>query len=349
VKKSALGFIFGLIFALLLTSLVGESPWHVFSVLFHSSFGSLYDLGLTLFYCTSLIFTGLAVCIPFHAGLFNIGAEGQLTIGAFTMAAIGIALPAIPFPWAYLLALGGGALAAGLWGFIPGWLKARRGSHEVIVTMMFNFIAAGLTSYFVVGVFKNTESQNPETAMVGAGYQLKSWDFLRSLSPDSPLNISLLFALVLAVLVWIFLYKTIWGFELRAVGQNEEAASLAGVRIRKYKVLSMFLGGAIAGLVGLNEILGSAGKFRLGFSADYGFVGIAVALLARNNPLGIILSAFLFGALQKGASDLDLETAHVTRDFAKILQAIIILSVAGFYFLNFSKLKKWVKKWIWKN
>jgi ABC-type uncharacterized transport system permease subunit len=342
--KSTLGFIFGLGLALLLTAMVGENPWHVLMVLVHSSFGSWYDFGLTLFYCTSLIFTGLAVCIPFQAGLFNIGAEGQLTIGAFAMAAVGILFPHLPFPWGYGFALLTGALAAGVWGFIPGWLKAYRGSHEVIITMMLNFIAAGIVSYFVVGYFKNPLSQNPETAMIGPGYQFGDGDLLHRLSPDSPFNISFLFAVALCVLVWIFIYRTTWGFELRAVGQNEEAASFSGISTRKYKMLSLFLGGACAGLVGLNEILGSAGKFRLGFSAEYGFVGIAVALLARNNPLGILVSAFLFGALQKGASDLDIETDHITRDFAKILQAIIILSVAGFYYLNSTKLKMWWHK-----
>ncbi len=342
--RSFLGFSVGLCLALALTALAGENPTHVLSVLLHSSFGSSYDFGLVLFYTTSLIFTGLAVCLPFQAGLFNIGAEGQLTMGALTMAAVGILWPQLGLPWAPLLAVSAGFSVAALWGFIPGWLRASRGSHEVIVTMMFNFIAAGISSYFVVGALKSVESQNPETASVGSGYLFKDFDPLHALSPDSPVNISLVIAIVLAVITWLVLNKSLWGYELKAVGQSPDAASTAGINAKKYKILSMLIAGGFAGLVGMNEILGSAGKFRLGFSPDYGFVGIAVALLARNNPLGIIFSAFLFGALQKGATDLDLETATITRDFAKILQAIIILAVAGFYSVQFLKVKKWIKK-----
>ena len=340
--KSALGFIFGLSVALLLTTFAGESPWHILAILANSAFGSAYDLGIVLFYTTSLIFTGLSVAIAFHAGLFNIGAEGQLTISALTMAATGIIFKDLAFPLAPLLAVFLGLVASSLWGFIAGYLKAKRGSHEVIITMMMNFIAAGISSYFVVGALKNPDSQNPETAPIGAGFLLKDYDFVHRLSPDSPVNISFLFALVFALAMAFFLKKTVWGYELKVVGQSEEAASVAGINPKKYKMLSLTLAGAIAGLVGINEVLGSAGKFKLGFSPDYGFIGIAVALLARNNPIGIILAAFLFGALQKGASDLDLETAVITRDFAKILQAIIILSVVAFYFVD---LKSWIKKW----
>ncbi len=360
ILKSFFGFVVGLSLALTLTALAGENPLHVLVVLMRSSFGSSYDFGLVLFYTTSLVFTGLAVCLPFQAGLFNIGAEGQLTMGALTMAAVGILWPALAFPWAPLLAVLAGVFVAGLWGFIPGWLRASRGSHEVIVTMMFNFIAAGASSYFIVGALKSTDSQNPETASIGAGYLLKNIDPIHGLSPDSPFNSAFLIAILMSFITWLLLNKTVWGYELKAVGLSPEAASTAGINAKKYRILSMILAGGFAGLVGLNEILGSAGKFRLGFSPDYGFMGIAVALLARNNPLGIIFSAFLFGALQKGATDLDLETATITRDFAKILQAIIILSVAGFYAAKFldsssenssvlkvsilTRIKKWLKK-----
>src|SRR5690606_34210803 len=140
-------------------------------------------------------------------------------------------------------------------------------------------------------------------------------------------NISLLFAVLAAFLVWIFLWKTTWGYELRAVGANPDAAERAGISTRKYQVLAMSLAGALAGGVAISEIIAGPGNFRLGFSPDFGFMGIAVALLARNHPLGILFSAFLLGALHKGASDLDLETATVTRDFSKILQALIVISV----------------------
>jgi general nucleoside transport system permease protein len=344
--KPVLGFIFGLCFALLLTTLAGENPWHILIVLSNSAFGSAYDFGIVLFYTTALIFTGLSVSIAFHCGLFNIGAEGQLTIGALVMATCGILFKDLPFPLAPIFATLMGVSASAAWGAFAGYLRAYRGSHEVIVTMMMNFIAAGIASYLVVGILKNPDSQNPESSPIGAGYLLSNFDFIHRLSPDSPVNLAFLLAIIIAGATWYFLKKTIWGYELKVVGQSEDVASVAGINAKKYKILSMALAGALAGLVGVNEILGSAGKFKLGFSPEYGFIGIAVALLARNNPLGIILSAFLFGVLQKGASDLDLETNVITRDFARILQAVIILSVVGSNFINIQEIITRIKKWI---
>lgn len=340
--RAVFGLFVGIFISLILAGVAGENPVHILTVLGKSAVGSSYDLGLTLFYSTSLIFTGLSVCIAFHAGLFNIGAEGQLNVAAFAMAATGILFPKLPPGIAPLVAIIFGIFAGALWGFIPGFLRAKRGSHEVIMTMMMNFIASGLVSYYVVGALKNPNSQNPETAEVATQF------LLRSAQQESPLNFSFAVAVLLAIAVWIFLYKTVWGFELRSVGQNEEASEIAGIQSQKYQMLSLCLAGAFAGFVGLNEVLGYAGKYRLGFSADFGFVGIAVALLARNNPLAIIFTALLFGSLQKGASDLDMETTKITRDFAKIMQAIIILSVAGFAVSEMKTFKKWKGQLKWK-
>lgn len=336
--RALLGLIFGLSVSLILVSFAGESPLHVLEVLAKGTFGTAYDFGLTLFYATSLVFTGLSVCIAFHAGLFNIGAEGQLNIGAFVMAATGILLPNLPPQLAPFIAISMGITAAAIWGLIPGYLKARRGSHEVIVTMMMNFIAAGIISYLVVEVLQNPNSQNPETAELPSSFLFLT-DF--SKTPLYPLSF---FAIGLTFCTWFFLYRTVWGFELRAVGQNEKAAEIAGISSVKYKIVALTLAGAFAGLVGVNEVLVSAGKFRLGFSADFGFVGIAVALLARNRPVAILLSAFLFAVLQKGASELDMETMRITRDFAKIMQAVIILSVAGFAVFDLQKIKKFANR-----
>ena len=336
--KAVFGLITGLILSLILAAFAGENPIHILTILGKSAFGSPYDLGLTLFYTTSLIFTGLSVCIAFHAGLFNIGAEGQLNIGAFTMAATGILFPFLPPIIAPIVAILFGVAAAAAWGWIPGYLKAKRGSHEVIITMMMNFIASGIVSFFIVGKLKNPNSQNPETA------EMASQFILKSVNSESPFNFSFYLAIILAVVIWIFLYRTIWGFELRATGQNEEASQVSGINTQLYKILSLTLAGAFAGLVGLNEVIAFSGKFRLGFSADFGFIGIAVALLARNNPLGILLTAFLFGALQKGSTDLDFETQKITKDFTKIIQAIIILSVAASVTLTNRDLKKFMQK-----
>lgn len=338
--KRILGFILGLTLALLLTLFAGENPWNVFTILVRSAFGSMYDLGLTLSYTTPLIFCGLSVAIGFHAGLFNIGAEGQLTMAAVTTAAVGVLFPTIPFPLAPVIALFAGLVAGGLWGWIAGWLRAVRGSHEVIMTIMLNFIAAGLASWFTLKVIPNPDSQNPETAMVSGNYLFKDYDLVARLFPDTPANASLVFAIVLAILMWIFLWKTTWGFELRAVGSNPEAARRAGISEKKIQIVAMTLAGALAGFVALSEVLGSAGQYRIGFSPDYGFIGIAVALLASNNPLGIILAAFLMGALHKGASDLDLETNTITRDFSRIIQALVILGVVTQGYWEWIKRKK---------
>ncbi len=328
-KKTLAGFFLGLLLALSLTLFAGENPFHIASILFKSAFGSRYDLGLTLFYTTPLIFCGLSVAIAFHAGLFNIGAEGQLTMATLAATALGVAAPALPFPLAPLLALFAALFVGAFWGFIAGWLKAVRGSHEVIVTIMLNFIAAGVASWYVLHVIPNPNSQNPESALVGPGYLLKDYDLVASQFPDTPVSAALLVAILVAIGVWILLWKTSFGFELRAVGYNPEAANRAGISEKNIKISAMCLAGAMAGFVALSEVMGSTGQFKIGFSADYGFIGIAVALLAQNNPIGIIFAAFLMGALHKGASDLDLETATITRDFSKIIQSLIILGVTS--------------------
>ncbi|MCM2324383.1 MAG: ABC transporter permease [Oligoflexia bacterium] len=324
----------GLAAGLAVAGLAGESPWHVLKILARSAFGSPYDLGMSLFYATPLIFTGLAVALPLKAGLFNIGAEGQLTLGALAAAAVGALFPAVPWPWAPLLA-GLAAFAAGaFWGFIPGWLRVRRGSHEVINTIMLNFIAAGLASWVTLYLLKNPASQNPETRDLGAGYAIAKLHVFG----DAPVSSALFLALLAAAAVWVFLWKTVAGFEVRAVGENDVAARKAGIRDGRARILVMVLAGGLAGLVGIGEVLGNAGRFRLGFSPDFGFIGIAVALLARGRPEGVVAAGLLFGALHKGSADLDLETENVTRDLSLILQALVILSVSA------DGLWDWLKK-----
>ncbi|PWU15220.1 MAG: ABC transporter permease [Bdellovibrio sp.] len=332
--NSLWGLLLGLILSLGLCVWAGENPWHIFRLLVTSSFGSIDDFALSAFYASSLMFTGLAVALSFRAGLFNIGAEGQLLAGsiASTVVALATSVGAAPevTPWslaAFLLSFATAALAGGFWGLVPALLKAYRGGHEVIVTMMMNFIAAGIVSYVVVGPFHSHISQSPETTSVPAVFQFSSWDPIHHLAPQSPLNISILVAIGLCLLCeWMF-RKTQMGFEWRAIGLNPSAAEWNAISRTRYILVPMTASGAVAGLVALNEIFGSAGNFRLGFSADYGFVGIAVALLARNNPIAIIPSALLFGALQKGAADLDLETQLIGRDFARVIQAVVVLSV----------------------
>jgi ABC-type uncharacterized transport system permease subunit len=334
VLQPILAVALGLALGLAVTRIAGESPWHVLQILWKSAFGSGYDFGMTLFYTTPLIFTGLAVAVPFQAGMFNIGAEGQLTLGALAAAVVGAVWPGLPWPVAPVLATLAAILAGTIWGGIPGWLRAKRGSHEVINTIMLNFIAAGLASYVTLYLLKNPDTQNPETRSIGAGYLIHQFGIFEG----APVSLALPLAILAAVFVWILLWRTVLGYEMRAVGQSEPAARAAGINSGRIRIMAMSVAGGLAGLVGVGEVLGNAGKFRLGFSPEYGFIGIAVALLGRNQPVGVVASALLFGALHKGAADLDLETEHVTRELSLILQALIILSVSA------DGLWSWMKK-----
>jgi simple sugar transport system permease protein len=329
VARPALAALVGLALGVGVTAFAGENPWDVFLVIVRGAFGGPYDFGMTLFHSTPLILTGLAVALPFRAGLFNIGAEGQLTLGALAAAVVGITMGWLPWPVAIPLAALAAALAGGVWGLIPGWIRARRGGHEVISTIMLNFVAAGLANWVTLYLVRSTDTQNPESARVGAGFLLEHF----AVFAGAPVTGALVMALVAAVVTWAFLAKTVPGFELRVTGANAEAASTGGVAVPSVQMRAMAWGGALAGLVGVAEVLGNAGRFRLGFSPDYGFIGIPVALLARCHPVGVVFSALLFGALHKGTGDLDLETMYVTRDLSSIIQALVVLcvSVEGFW------------------
>jgi simple sugar transport system permease protein len=322
IAGAALGFGAGLV----VCSLAGESPMKILQVLYKSGFGTGYDFGMTLFYTAPLILTGLAVAIPFKAGLFNIGAEGQLTMGALAAAWAGvlgakIESPFLAIAFATLLAFAVG----GLWGLIPGYLKAKRGSHEVITTIMLNFIAAGMTSYFTLYSIKDPNSAQAETIPLPASFHLAPFAVFNG----APMGSLIFFLVLLVVALHYILWNSSWGYELKALGENESAAETYGISRTRVWLSSMFVAGGVAGLVGLVEVLGNSHRFKIGFSADYGFVGIAVALVARGNILGILPAAFLFGFLQKGAASLDLETDKVTRDLSYLIQGLIILGVSA--------------------
>lgn len=317
--------ILGLSVGLVIVRFAGESPWHVLQVLGKSAFGSRYDFGMTLFYSVPLVFTGLSVAIPLRAGMFNIGAEGQLTLGSLAAAAVGAFFSDLSSPYAPILAGMAAFLFGGIWGWFPGWLRARRGSHEVITTIMMNFIAAGLASWVTLYLLKNPDSQSPETRVIGSAFKISHLTFFG----DAPVSSAVFLALFAVWVTSIFLFRSVKGFEVCALGQNESAARAAGIDASQIRMWVMFFAGGLAGFVGVGEVLGNAGRFRLGFSPDFGFIGIAVALLGRNHPVGILASALLFGALHKGSADLDLETENVTRDLSLILQSLIILSVSA--------------------
>jgi general nucleoside transport system permease protein len=322
---------------------IGDSPIEVYRLLISSSSG-LFDAlgnftydnwGYTLFYATPLIFTGLAVSLAYKCGLLNIGAEGQLYLGAFTSAWVGITFANLPGILLVPLCIIAAILAGGFWGAIPGLLKARFGSHEVINTIMMNFIAIGLVSYLTQNFYK--EQGDPIMQTVPIAEQAQIARFHTILSPLGigfperiPLNVSFLLALLSCLLVWVFLWRTKWGYEVRAVGLNPSAAEYGGINTKKQIILAMALSGGLAGMVGVNEVLGYRYRYFHDFSSGigYGFAGIAVALLGRNHPAGIILAAILFGALHRGGLFVDIFAEKVSKDLISILQGIIILLVA---------------------
>ncbi len=306
----------GLAIGLAIAAIGGDSPWVILQALVRSAFGSRYDFEMTLFYSLPLALTGLSVAMGLRAGLFNIGGEGQMTLGALAAAVVGVSFPGVAWPWAPALAMMSAFAAGAIWGAIPGWLRAARGSHEVINTIMLNFIAAGLVSYLTLYVFKAPLAQSPETAVIAPGYVISRY-------------LALALPIGAAVVVAFIFRRTVLGFEMQAVGSSESAARNAGIRIERAQVLSLALAGGIAGLAGIPEVLSHAMRFRVGFSPGYGFIGIAVALVGRGKPWGVLAAAFLFGVLHKGTEYLELDTEHVTRDLSQILQALVILAVSA--------------------
>jgi simple sugar transport system permease protein len=314
----------------ILILIIGDNPLETYRLLFGSALSWPVGIGYTLFYATPLIFTGLAVMVAFRCGLLNIGAEGQLYIGAFATAWVGITFanlsPWFLIPLCFVAAVVGG----GVWGAIPGILKARFGSHEVINTIMLNFLAVALLSYFVQYHYKTPGDPIMQSVPIGSGAHIaRLGKFIPGLPQYIPLNLSFVLALICCGLVYVFLWRTKWGYELRSTGTNPTAAEYGGISVRKQIIIAMTISGSLAGMVGINEVLGYRYRYYDGFSDNYGFTGIAVALLGRNHPVGVIISALLFAILQRGGIPVDAFTEHVTKDIVQVLQGTIILFVAA--------------------
>ncbi len=324
----------------LLILAVGDNPLVAFGLLFGSALSWPDGIGYTLFYATPLIFTGLAVLVAFRCGLLNIGAEGQLYIAAFACAWIGIRYAGLSawllVPMCFLAAI----VAGGLWGTIPGVLKARFGSHEVINTIMLNFIAVAIASYFTQYHFRIPGDPIMETSEIGPGAHIaRLGKFIPGLPERIPLNLAFILALLCCLLVYLFLWRTKWGYELRSTGTNPTAAEYGGISVRKQIIIAMTISGALAGMVGINEVMGYRYRYYDGFSDNYGFTGIAVALLGRNHPVGVVFAALLFAILQRGGIHVDGFSQYVTKDIVQVLQGTIILFVAceAFFSGQFSR------------
>lgn len=316
--------------ASVVVALVGQNPSQVMAVLVHGAFGSLRGLSYTLYYATTFTFTGLAVAVAFHGGLFNIGGEGQAIMGGLGAGLAALWLgPMIP-GWAVLPSMLVAAAAFGMvWGVVPAYLQAYRGSHIVITTIMFNFIASSVLVYLLVNHLRPAGSMSVESvsfveaAKLPSMHDAMAWFGIEW--PASPLNLSLLLALLASVLVYYYLWHTRAGFRLRAVGSSPGAAAYAGISSKMQVLASMSISGALAGLVGMNEIAGVNGRLLLEFVSGAGFTGIAVALMGRNHPVGILLASLLFGALFQGGAEVAFEVPGFSRDMVVLLQGFIVL------------------------
>ncbi|ADN77189.1 nucleoside ABC transporter membrane protein [Ferrimonas balearica DSM 9799] len=309
---------------------VDVNPVEAASLMIQGALGYQEGVGYTLYYATNFIFTGLAVAVAFSAGLFNIGGEGQAYIGGLGTGLMCLALDAsMPFWVIFPVSMLGGMLFGALWALIPAYLQAYRGSHVVITTIMFNFIASSLMVYLMVNVLKPDGEMSAVSRLIGENARLPMMDeilgwFGIAFDP-SPLNFSFFIALAALVMVWLLLWHTRWGYAIRALGANPTAASYGGINPKRLTVIVMLISGGLAGLLGMNEVAGYSHQLRLDFVAGYGFTGIAVALIGRGHPIGILFASLLFGVLFQGGNELSFEYPNVDREMVEVVQALVVL------------------------
>lgn len=347
----AINLLVALIAAGAVVALVGQNPWEVLSVLIRGAFGTPRGLSYTLYYATTFTFTGLAVAVAFHGGLFNIGGEGQAILGGLGTGLVALWLgPHLPGVVVLPLMLVGGALFGMVWAAVPAYLQAYRGSHVVITTIMFNFLASSLLVYLLVNTLKPPGSMSVESKAFAASAKLPAMhELLGALGiewPSSPLNLSVVLALLAAGVVYLFLWRSRAGYRLRAVGSSEGAAAYAGIEPKHQVLIAMGLSGALAGLVGMNEIAGVAGRLQLDFVGGAGFTGIAVALMGRNHPVGILLASLLFGALFQGGAEVAFEVPGFSRDMVVTLQGFIVLFSGAMAYVIAPKVARLLFGWV---
>ena len=319
----------------LLILAIGESPLMALNLMIEGTLMRSAGWAYMLYYTTNFIFTGLAVSVAFHAGLFNIGGEGQAMLGG-----LGVALVClfIPWPhWSMALAasvLGAGAFAA-FWAMIPAYLQAKRGSHIVITTIMFNFIAAALLNYLLVNTLKEPGKMDPATADFPVATHLPTFAQMASglgfekLFRAAPANVSFFIALLACLCVWVLIWRTRLGYEIRAFGKSEPAARYAGIGSTKIIMLAMLISGGLAGLMAINVTQGEQERLILNFTEGAGFIGIAVALMGRSHPFGVLMAALLFGFLYQGGAELALWT-KIPRELITVIQALVIMFTGAF-------------------
>ncbi|WP_342114375.1 ABC transporter permease [Pseudoduganella sp. OTU4001] len=321
-----LNLLSALLVAALVIHLLGEDPLESMKILINSAVVNPEGLSYTLFYASTFVFTGLAVSIAMQAGLFNIGAEGQMYFGGLGLTLAMLAFDA-SLPWYLLIPVGmiGAALFGALWAFIPGYLQAKRGSHIVVTTIMFNFICASLMNFVIVKYLIPAGEQNTASRVFSAAAEMTRLNGLFPILGETPLNIGFFFAIIALVVYGVVMSRSAWGYKVRALGLNQHAAHYAGVKISAMIIIVMLISGALAGLGAVNSIMGSTHYLSLNFVGGAGFVGIAIALMGRQHPVGIFLSSVLFGALIQGGFDLSLEKPNIPTETFIFIQGLIIL------------------------
>lgn len=306
--------------------LLGENPIESLQILLNAALFNAEGFGYTLFYASTFIFTGLAVSVAMQAGLFNIGGEGQMYLGGLGLTVVVLAFDAsLPAFILIPLAIIGSALFGAGWAFLPGYLQAKRGSHIVVTTIMFNFIAASLMNYLIIAFLIPAGQQNTASRVFAEAAWLPKLSSALPFLGETPLNISFILAIIALVIYGIAIWRSAWGYQLRAAGLNQHAAHYAGVSITKTIVVAMLISGALAGIASINSVMGSTHYLGLNFPAGAGFIGIAIALMGRQHPVGIFLSSILFGALIQGGFDLSLEKPNIPTETFIFIQGLIIL------------------------
>jgi ABC-type uncharacterized transport system permease subunit len=329
---NVVGSILAVVVALLVGALVilasGHDPWEAYKALFEGAFGTRRSRAETLVYSAPLLLGGLAFAVAARGGMFNIGIEGQLVIGGFAAALVGATDLGLPGPLHMTIAIVAAFLAGGVWGFIPGVLKATTGAHEVITTIMLNYLAFRLITYLI----QKHSDWLPVDPMVQGTDKVLPDARLPILLDGTRLHLGVVFAVVAAIVVWIMLFTTTFGYKLRTVGLSQGASRYGGIRWGLTLTLAMAIAGGLAGLAGAGESLGLLGRHSA-TPPGIGFTAIAVGLVGRNHPIGVIFSALLFGILSAGAPSMQ-ANAEVSKEIVLVLQGLVILAVAAFEAIN---------------
>ena len=311
----------------LVVMFIGKDPIEAVKVMVSGALGK-YGIGYTLYYTTNFIFTGLAVAIAFHARMFNIGGEGQAGIGGVGVAAVLLSVAWPHWTIAIVAASLGAMVFGAAWAAIPAYLQAKRGSHIVITTIMFNWIGSALIVYLLVGPMQ-APGMVPETLSFSAGSSIPTLhDIIPAFDKHAPANVSLFLALFAAFAVWVLVWKTRLGYEIRAFGHSEKAAIYAGIKPLKIIMVAMLASGALAGMMAVNTVQGEAERLILDTVQGAGFVGIAVALMGRSHPVVVVLAAFLFGILYQGGGELSFAMG-IPREMIVVIQALVIMFVGS--------------------